>query len=800
MSTNGIVNSVHQNPDTQWAALEGAAAQGSTLDIWGFFKRRKSFVIVFAVVGAGLGYLLYNQKTPQFRSIAQVEVIHRVTENILQGLLGKDMLEDATYVIPSPNVLEPAYESHALARLETLRSLTKNEAVALISRGLTISQLSQGVIELQYTGTHPQDSTRITNAVAEEYIKRQTSSFETETEKLKRLLEIDREKIDKQLQIAEEDYEEFNQRARLLAATGDSSQARGRLSTLSAEISQLDIEEAELMSRLSLFNEKLGKGGQREALLVMIGKEFEIEEDANNPTDLAMDHQRRRKIARMENNRRMSEVLLPLVVESAILEQKVGAGHPRLREVRQRIELVRQEYTKLERLISDLDPEPEPVPAPLDDQTEVRPDYLVVYHQSLSHELEKLRAQRLDLKKLAATAEQEAFLVNKDEQAELRLLRKINRLEEQYSSIANKIEQTELSAEVSQVRATVIKPATAGFLVYPIVYRFFGFGGLLGAMTGLALGYLVELADRSFRKPDEVAREFGVPILGHIPYMKAQQTRGRQEREVGGLDPILVCANLPRSRPAEAFRSVRTTICFTASGDTHRVLQITSPAAGDGKSTLAANLAVSLAQSGKKTILVESDFRRPNVHKLTGVSNTIGIVDVLRQQVELVDAIQTVDVDELSVLPCGKRPGNPSELLTRPEYEALLDVLRERFDYVVIDSPPVLVVSDASSVAPRVDAVIMCIRLSRHTRDMGRRTFEQMRDIGANVVGMVINGVEQSDAYGYGAYNYSDYRSYANPYAYKYAYKYTYGSEAYFTEDEDTAPVKRLIAKGGEGE
>ena len=82
---------------------------------------------------------------------------------------------------------------------------------------------------------------------------------------------------------------------------------------------------------------------------------------------------------------------------------------------------------------------------------------------------------------------------------------------------------------------------------------------------------------------------------------------------------------------------------------------------------------------------------------------------------------------------------------------------------------------------------------------MGRRAFEQMRDLGANVVGMVINGVEQSDAYGYGAYNYSDYRTYANPYAYKYAYKYTYGSDAYFTEDEDTAPVKRLIAKDGEG-
>jgi capsular exopolysaccharide synthesis family protein len=220
------------------------------------------------------------------------------------------------------------------------------------------------------------------------------------------------------------------------------------------------------------------------------------------------------------------------------------------------------------------------------------------------------------------------------------------------------------------------------------------------------------------------------------------------------------------------------------------VLQITSPAAGDGKSTLAANLSISLAQSGKKTILVESDFRRPTVHKLTGVANEIGIVQVLRGQAELADVIQPLKVDGLSVLPCGKLPGNPSELLTRPEYEELLEVLRQKFDFVVIDTPPVLVVTDSSSVAPRVDAVIMCMRLSRHTRDLGRRAMDQLRDIGADVVGMVINGVVESDAYGYGSYNYSDYRGSSY-------YGYRYGSEAYFADDKveiESDPGKTLIA------
>jgi capsular exopolysaccharide synthesis family protein len=173
------------------------------------------------------------------------------------------------------------------------------------------------------------------------------------------------------------------------------------------------------------------------------------------------------------------------------------------------------------------------------------------------------------------------------------------------------------------------------------------------------------------------------------------------------------------------------------------------------------------------------------VHKLTGVDNTVGIVDVLRGQAELLDAIQDTELEGFYVLPCGRRPKNPSELLTRPEYEDLLNILRERFEYVIVDTPPVLVVTDPCSVAPRVDGVLLCVRLSRHTREFGRRSLEQLRDVGARMSGIVVNGVEEADAYGYGNYKYSDYR-----YRYKdYNYKYGYGdrqNEAYFAENESS--------------
>ncbi|MEO2035731.1 MAG: hypothetical protein ABGZ35_26935, partial [Planctomycetaceae bacterium] len=537
---------MHQNLETQWPALEGPASEEPGLDIWGFFQRRKSFLIVLAVLGAGLGYLLFQQKISQYRSVARVEVIQRVSESILQGLLGKDMLADAMFVIPSPDVLGPAYDA-GLSGLKTFEGLKEDvrplasdeakaearardraRAVSAIARGLTINQLSQGIIEIQFVGPDPQEATRITDAVAYEYIARQTSSFESETDKLAALLEKDKKKIEDQLQLANDDHERFITEARLLA-TYDTNQSQSRLSALSAKISLLDIEEADLTSRLSLFNKNLGEEDQRAALLILIGKELETEEETILPTPPTttpfLDSQSRRNEARLASKLRMSQALLPLVVDAAVLEKKVGAGHPRLLEVQHRIELVRREYSKMEGMIPDAEPEPEPEPAPLDADPDISPDYLKVFQQALTHELEELDAKRSKLQDLAETAEHQAYLFSKDQQSELQLRRKIELLEEQYSSIATKIGQTELNTDMSGVRAEVIMPASAGDLVYPILYRFLGFGGFLGAIAGLGLGYLVELADRSFRKPDEVVREFGLPILGHIPYMKTPRKK-----------------------------------------------------------------------------------------------------------------------------------------------------------------------------------------------------------------------------------------------------------------------------------
>src|SRR5262249_37049187 len=153
--------------------------------------------------------------------------------------------------------------------------------------------------------------------------------------------------------------------------------------------------------------------------------------------------------------------------------------------------------------------------------------------------------------------------------------------------------------------------------------------------------------------------------------------------------------------------------------------------------TLAANLAVSIAQSGKRALLIDADFRRPRQHKIFGLSAQTGLCMALAGEAELADAVQECGVDGLSVLPCGPLPPNPAELLTAPRFKEMLDSLREAYDFVLVDTPPLLAVTDASVVAPRVDGVLLTIRVSKNGRPRAERAKEILNTLGANVFGVV---------------------------------------------------------------
>lgn len=210
----------------------------------------------------------------------------------------------------------------------------------------------------------------------------------------------------------------------------------------------------------------------------------------------------------------------------------------------------------------------------------------------------------------------------------------------------------------------------------------------------------------------------------------------------------------PQSAASEAFRVLRTNLQFLGLDKPLKSLLITSATPSEGKSTTASNLAVSFAQAGARVCLVDADLRRPMVAKMFGLENWMGLTTVLVNPETLTDALQETAIPDLWVLPSGPIPPNPAELMSSGRMKQVLEALEQGFDLVVVDTPPVLAVTDAAALAPAVSGVLMVIRSGVVDRTQAQRAKSALEAVGARVLGAVLGAVEEADNNGYYYYYY----------------------------------------------
>lgn len=209
----------------------------------------------------------------------------------------------------------------------------------------------------------------------------------------------------------------------------------------------------------------------------------------------------------------------------------------------------------------------------------------------------------------------------------------------------------------------------------------------------------------------------------------------------------------PKSVAAEAFRILRTNLQFTNPDRPLRSLLITSPEVGDGKSTVTANLGVSLAQSGKRIVIVNTDLRRPSVHKLFGVADGVGLTSVLVGQASVAEALRDTSVPGLRLLTAGPMPPNPAELLESQRMRTVIAELEQEADIVLYDAPPVIAVTDAGLLAPYVDGCILVVSVGTTQRELARAAAEQLQRLGGHVLGVVLNRMNHGAGYYYYYYH-----------------------------------------------
>jgi len=304
---------------------------------------------------------------------------------------------------------------------------------------------------------------------------------------------------------------------------------------------------------------------------------------------------------------------------------------------------------------------------------------------------------------------------------------------------------SEVSPDTETLTVTVWQRATSpGTPIGPNPVRNGLFGLAGGIMLGIGLAFLREFLDERWRSPQEAEQATGVPSLGVIP--AAPSTRNERGWTI------------PDALGSEQYRILRTNLLHVARDGSLKTVMVSSPGSEEGKTTVCANLGLSLAQAGKNTLIVDCDLRRPMMHKFFGLKNLYGVVDAVVGGRSPQETWQEL-LPGLWVMTAGPIPPNPAELLDSEHFAELLDWLRQEFDYVLVDSGPIDLVSDPAILASRVDGVLLVIDPRNSREDHVQRAMRSLGGVGANILGTVMNKVRVKSAYR----RYNDYSYYSPP-------------------------------------
>ena len=338
-----------------------------------------------------------------------------------------------------------------------------------------------------------------------------------------------------------------------------------------------------------------------------------------------------------------------------------------------------------------------------------------------------------------------------------RLDAKVTQYRAIYTNLLLTYEQVRLSEAQSVSSVDQVESATPKLEpVKPKVMQ----NTLLAALVGLMLaaGAVVarEALDDSIKTPEDITRNFKLPVLGVIDHHKIEVK-----------NPISLSD--PRSPTAEAYRTLRTTVSYTSVDRPLRTLMITSAESGEGKTTTVCNLGVVMAQNGMRVIIADCDLRHPRAYAYFGLQNKNGLTELFTQDTIKIDgANRATKVDGLSIVTSGPLPPNPAELLGSQKMQSILKAMSQSADIILIDTPPTLAVTDAAVLAPTMDGVLLVVHPGKTRIRALKQTLEQMNQVKARVLGVILNNVEtRFSSYGY---HYRYYRDYS-------AYQHYYGSK-----------------------
>ncbi len=330
------------------------------------------------------------------------------------------------------------------------------------------------------------------------------------------------------------------------------------------------------------------------------------------------------------------------------------------------------------------------------------------------------------------------------------LARRKKTAEDRYNIVRSKLSTSEMSDRMDRnFDSSNVRPLDPALVptspVSPRLRVNIAAASVIALLLGLGLVFLIVFLDRTVKTTADAQQATGAPVLGVIPMLEALQSNDKARD--------LYVHTQPASSVAECARSLRTNIMFSSADRQLKTIVVSSANPREGKTTNVIYLGTTMAQSGQRVLLIDSDMRRPRLHSSLGIPRTVGLSNLIIGDKDFDEVIKTTEIPNLFILPCGPLPPNPAELLMSHRFEMVLAELEKRFDRVILDSPPLQLVTDAVVLSKQADGVILVVHADKTLRDDIQRAARQIRAVGGQIFGVIVNAIDDSrSTYYYGKY------------------------------------------------
>ena len=759
-------NQISVSTGTLGQLSESANRQnGPSFDVLGALLRRKFVILLLAVLGTLFGWLHHAKQPDVYSSWLKLMVWTKSPPITLDGdrVIKSVSLNKQQNLISSEMVLSKALE---LNHLKSLPTLNGTAGVAELKKMLTVSTVvkADDTLVLTCDGPEAEDLPKILNAIVSAYKSILKNNSRSEKESAEDLVEKLRDEIDHNKNIAQKRYLELIQKVGDVGPATDSGEFTNphaiQLLQLKTELSKSRRSYKDILSRINTIHSSLyANDADRKKILSIEARKFlgladitDSSESQIRQVESSIHVSNTQRIYALEQ--RISEMQL----EERRLSRIFGPAHRSLEHARTQINFWRGKLAeaKLEQKEYTEEMPAEVAVADSEFRKKEEQRWITLYAVALDRERERLAANVSSIQEDLKITEEKAAKIT-TEVAEINVLkRQIDDKSKAVRAIIDQLTEIKVLKESDKTNSIIVEKIDepkVGRKIAPVLAKNLGYGTFLGLLFGTVLALVIDRMDMSFRTPSEIIGELGVPVVGKIPRIGTLTSVAP-----GQGTPTLVTAHKAGSSASEAFRAARTALFFASQNERYTTFLITSPSPGDGKSTVASNLAISISQTGKRVVLVDADYRRPRIHQYFDHPIEPGSVNVLNGELDLDEAIIPTFQPNLSVLSAGGRPKAPGELVTSVEFEDLIKELRTRFDYILIDSPPLLPVADSTVMASMVDGVYMVMRIRKGVRVSAASAKEKLDQVNANVLGVIVNGMDQNQhysEYGYYYYTYS---------------------------------------------